>query len=68
LALRGTLGWHLRGSLPFTVAGLPVAEDALVLKAGRCRHQSGGHFVAYSAQFAPDAQDQRAKSVLNVKS
>ncbi|MFC7395584.1 autotransporter domain-containing protein [Chelatococcus sp. GCM10030263] len=83
LTLRGTLGRQhafgdtsptasflfAGGSLPFTVAGLPFAADALVLKAGADLDIGADVSlgVAYSAQFAPDAQDQQVKGVLNVK-
>jgi outer membrane autotransporter protein len=83
LTLRGTVGWQhafgdttpsaaflfAGGSLPFTVAGVPIAEDALVVKAGADLDIGPAVTlgVAYSAQFAPDAQDQQVKGVLNVK-
>ncbi|MFC7396714.1 autotransporter domain-containing protein [Chelatococcus sp. GCM10030263] len=83
LTLRGTLGWqHAFGdttptaalaftgaSLPFTVAGVPIAEDALVVKAGAdlAIGPAVTLGVAYSAQFAQDAQDQQLKGVLNVR-
>jgi outer membrane autotransporter protein len=83
LTLRGTLGWQhafgdttpsaaflfAGGSLPFTVAGVPIAEDALVVKAGADLDIGPAVTlgVAYSAQFAQDAQDQQVKGVLNVK-
>ncbi|MFC7398264.1 autotransporter domain-containing protein [Chelatococcus sp. GCM10030263] len=83
LTLRGTLGWQHAfgdttptasflfsgGSLPFTVAGLPVAADALVVKAGADLDIGTDVTlgVAYSAQFAQDAQDQQLKGVLNVR-
>jgi outer membrane autotransporter protein len=83
LTLRGTLGWQhafgdttpsaaflfAGGSLPFTVAGVPIAEDALVVKAGADLDIGPAVTlgVAYSAQFAQDAQDQQVKGMLNVK-
>jgi outer membrane autotransporter protein len=83
LTLRGTVGWQhafgdttpsaaflfAGGSLPFTVAGVPIAEDALVVKAGADLDIGPAVTlgIAYSAQFAQDAQDQQVKGVLNVK-
>ncbi|MFC7396699.1 autotransporter outer membrane beta-barrel domain-containing protein [Chelatococcus sp. GCM10030263] len=83
LTLRGTLGWQHAfgdttptasflfsgGSLPFTVAGVPIAADALVVKAGAdlAIGPAVTLGVAYSAQFAQDAQDQQLKGVLNVR-
>lgn len=73
---RGTLGWRhafgdvtplstfaLAGGSPFTVAGVPIAQDAAVVDAGLdvaiARNATLG--IAYTGQFANRATDQSIK-------
>ncbi len=79
---RGTLGWRhafgdttplatlaLAGGLPFTVAGVPIAQDAALIDAGLdfaiARNATLG--IAYSGQFATRAADQSVKGSLAIR-
>jgi outer membrane autotransporter protein len=83
LSVRGTLGWRHAfgdvtpetllafsgGGTPFTVAGVPIAGDALLVEAGAgfnfARNASIG--LTYSGQLARAAQDHAAKGEINWK-
>jgi outer membrane autotransporter protein len=82
LTLRGGLAWRhafgdvtptatlaFAGSSSFTVAGLPIAEDAAVVEAGLdlAISPSAALSLAYTGQLASDAQDHAFKGVLAVK-
>jgi outer membrane autotransporter protein len=81
--LRGEAGWQRAfgdtkpistfvfagGSLPFSAAGVPIARDALILKAG-ADFDIGADVslgVSYSAQLAKGVQDQQIKGALTVR-
>ncbi|MDW6025388.1 autotransporter domain-containing protein [Mesorhizobium sp. BAC0120] len=80
--VRGTLGWRhafgdttplstfaLAGGSPFTVAGAPIAKDALVLDVGLdvavARNTTLG--ISYGGQFGSNATDQGVKANFNVR-
>jgi outer membrane autotransporter protein len=80
--LRGTVGWRhafgdtppllmfaFTGGSPFTIAGVPIAKDAVVLDVGVdiaiTRNATLG--VSYSGQFASSASDQSVRANFNVK-
>ncbi|PDT88480.1 hypothetical protein CO669_20920 [Bradyrhizobium sp. Y36] len=82
LTARATPGWRhafgdtlplstftFAGSAPFTVAGVPIARDALVLDAGLdvalARNITLG--IAYGGQFGSGAADQNVKGTLAVR-
>ncbi|WP_246697186.1 autotransporter domain-containing protein [Rhizobium sp. WYCCWR 11146] len=80
--LRGMSGWrHAAGDIvplstqafaggdAFTVAGVPVAENALVLDAGLDFDLTGSAIlgIAYSGQIADNAQQHGVKAALSVK-
>jgi len=83
LTVRGTLGWRHAfgdvtpeallafrdGGLPFTVAGVPITRDALLVEAGigfnLMRNASIG--LTYSGQLARAAQDHAARGEINWK-
>nr|WP_236000403.1 autotransporter domain-containing protein [Bradyrhizobium uaiense] len=83
LTVRGTLGWRHAfgdvrpetllafsgGGTPFTVAGVPIARDALLVEAGLgfnlARNASVG--LMYSGQLARDSRDHTAKGEINWK-
>jgi outer membrane autotransporter protein len=83
LTLRGMVGWQRAfgdtmpketfmfagGSQPFSASGLPIAKDALILKAGAEFDISAdvSFGVTYSAQLAKDAQDQQIKGLLSIR-
>jgi outer membrane autotransporter protein len=80
--LRSTLGWRhafgdttplatfaLAGGSPFTVAGVPIARDALVLDVGLdvaiARNTTLG--VSYGGQYGGNAIDQSVRANFNVR-
>ena len=80
--LRGTVGWrHAFGDTtplstfaftsgsPFTIAGVPIARNAVVLDAGIdiaiTRNATLG--ISYNGQFASSASDQSVRANFNVK-
>jgi outer membrane autotransporter protein len=80
--LRSTLGWRhafgdttplatfaLAGGSPFTVAGVPIAKDALVLDVGLdvaiARNTTLG--VSYGGQYGGNAIDQSVRANFNVR-
>ncbi len=83
LTVRGTLSWRHAfgdvrpetllafsgGGTPFTVAGIPIARDALLVEAGLgfnlARNASVG--LIYSGQLARDSHDHTAKGEINWK-
>ncbi|QOZ35832.1 hypothetical protein XH92_32500 [Bradyrhizobium sp. CCBAU 53421] len=83
LTVRGTLGWRHAfgdvrpetllafsgGGTPFTVAGVPIARDALLVESGLgfnlARNASVG--LMYSGQLARDSHDHTAKGEINWK-
>ncbi|HKU95654.1 MAG TPA: autotransporter domain-containing protein, partial [Vineibacter sp.] len=83
VTLRGTLGWrHAFGDVtpeqrlafraggnPFTVVGVPIARDSLIVEAGVdidvTNYARFG--VAYSGQFASSAQDHAVKGSLTLR-
>lgn len=81
--LRGMLGWRhafgdvtptsayqfAAGGSPFTVEGLPIAEDALVMDVGldMALTETASLGVFYSAQLGDSAQDQSVRGSLNWK-
>lgn len=81
--LRGMLGWRhafgditptttyqfAAGGSPFTVSGLPIAEDALVMDVGldMALNEEASLGVFYSAQLGDSAQDQSVRGTLNWK-
>jgi outer membrane autotransporter protein len=82
LTLRGGLGWShafgdvdpktalaFAGSIPFTIAGLPIARNAAIVEAGLDLGIGRGATlgVAYNGQLAEDAQDHTFKGVLAVR-
>jgi outer membrane autotransporter protein len=83
LTLRGMVGWQRAfgdrtpkeififagGSQPFSASGLPIAKDALLLKAGAEFDISAdvSFGVTYSAQLAKNAQDQQIKGLLSIR-
>jgi len=73
---RGMLGWQhafgdttptssfsFEGGTPFTIAGLPIAEDALVVDVGVDVAVSANATLglAYSGQFGDDSEDQKVR-------
>jgi outer membrane autotransporter protein len=83
LALRGTIGWRhafgdtkptsalafAAGGPPFTVAGVPIAENALILKAGLDLDIDPDMTLGltYSAQLARKARDQQIKGLFTLR-
>lgn len=81
--LRGMLGWRhafgditpttayqfAAGGSPFTVSGVPIAENALVMDVGldMALTDAASIGVFYSAQFGDSAQDQSVRGTLNWK-
>ena len=78
--LRSTLGWRhafgtslttftLAGGSPFTVAGVPIAGDALVLDVGLDMAMAGNTTlgVSYGGQYGGSAIDQSVRANLNVR-
>jgi outer membrane autotransporter protein len=80
--LRGTVGWRhalgdttplstfaFTGGSPFTIAGVPIARNAVVLDAGVdiaiTRNATLG--VSYGGQFASSASDQSIRANFNMK-
>ncbi len=80
--LRSTLGWRhafgdttplatftLAGGPPFTVVGVPIAKDALVLDVGLdvaiARNTTLG--IAYGGQYGGNAIDQSVRANVNVR-
>ncbi len=57
------------GGSPFTVSGLPIAEDALVMDVGLdvAITETASLGVFYSAQLSDGAQDQSVRGTLNWK-
>ncbi|MFC7395574.1 autotransporter outer membrane beta-barrel domain-containing protein, partial [Chelatococcus sp. GCM10030263] len=82
LTARGSLGWRhafgddtplaslsFSGGSPFSIAGVPIAEDAAVLDLGLdfgiMENATLG--LSYGGQFATDAIDQSVRGNLSVK-
>lgn len=81
--LRGMLGWRhafgditpttayqfAAGGSPFTVSGVPIAENALVMDIGldMALTNAASIGVFYSSQFGDSAQDQSVRGTLNWK-
>ncbi|WP_162240927.1 autotransporter domain-containing protein [Bradyrhizobium tropiciagri] len=83
LTVRGTFGWRHAfgdvrpetllafsgGGTPFTVAGVPIARDALLVEAGlgfNLAHNASVGLI-YSGQLARDSHDHTAKGEINWK-
>jgi outer membrane autotransporter protein len=82
LTLRGGLGWRhafgdvdpkttlaFAGSIPFNIAGMPIARDAAIVEAGLDLAIGRGATLglAYTGQLAQDTQDHAFKGVLAVR-
>ena len=83
LTVRGTLGWRHAfgdvtpetllafsgGGTPFTVGGVPIARDALLVEAGAGFNfaRNASLALTYSGQLARAAQDHAAKGEISWK-
>jgi outer membrane autotransporter protein len=82
MTARGTVGWKhafgdttpfstflFAGGSPFTVAGVPIAQNAAVIDAGLDVRVASNATVAlsYGGQFGSGVTDQTLRGVFNVK-
>jgi outer membrane autotransporter protein len=80
--LRGSLGWRhaygdstpvstlqFQGGQPFSVAGVPIAQDAAVIDAGVDMHLTKNAVlgVSYGGQFAGSSNAQSVQATLRVQ-